>query len=234
MERMAKVIKWARDLIFPPACAFCGKLLSNRMPHPDCERGLPLIENPVCPFCGVGEDYCTCEKKPGAVTRTAAPFYYRDAAKDAIKRLKFAGAAYAAERLGDEMAKTVSTRFCGVTFDLVVPVPMEREKQRDRGYNQAALLAKRVASRLSIPFLPHALVVVGFKKEQHALDKAARKRNVRGVYGVDPAAHISGKHILLVDDICTTGATLEECAKMLKKSGAASIYAAICARVVAN
>lgn len=222
------------DVLFPPACPWCGQLLGPGGGHTACESKLPRVENPICTLCGRGTDRCDCGARRSDVRRVVSPFYYEGGVEDAIKRLKYGRAAYVAAAFGEEMARTVVQRLCGVPLSLVVPVPMERAKQRERGYNQAALLAKETAKRLNLPCDEKALHLSGKKQEQHTLGREARAANVFGVYDVLHPERVRGQTILLVDDISTTGATIKECAKMLMLSGAAAVYGCTAALVVAK
>lgn len=222
------------DVLFPPVCPWCGKLLGNTGRHAMCESCLPRVENPICTLCGRGIDRCDCGGRRGDVRRVVSPFYYEGSVKDSLVRLKYAGAAYMAAALGEEMAQTVTLRLHSVPLSLVVPIPMERAKQRRRGYNQAELLAHETAKWLQLPYGKGVLRLNGKKEEQHTLDRFARAANVFGIYTVPRPERIKGQTILLVDDISTTGATLRECAKILMLSGAAAVYGCTAALVVAK
>ena len=222
------------NLLFPPVCPWCGELLRQGERHTKCEAALPRVENPICTLCGRGTDRCTCGARKSELRRVVSPFYYEGGVEDALKRFKYAGASYAARPLAKEMARTVTERLRGVPISAVAPVPMERAKQRRRGYNQAALLAKGLAKELGLPCEERLLRLTGDKQEQHTLDRAARAANVFGVYSVPHPERAAGRTILLVDDISTTGATLRECAKMLSLAGAAAVYGCTAALVVAK
>lgn len=117
--------------------------------------------------------------------------------------------------------------------DLLVPVPISRTRQRQRGYNQAAMLARALAENVAIPFYPQALHRVRSTPSQVGLDRNARRENVRGAFVADPR-WVRGKRVVVVDDVCTSGATLEACAAALYQAGAVSVWGFTLARVILN
>lgn len=129
------------------------------------------------------------------------------------------------------MAQTVQTRFAGINFDWVTCVPLSRERRRERGYNQSERLAQVVASHLGLPMHADALTKIYHNEEQHRLNMQKRRANVLGVYEAK-ADVVQGKTILLVDDIATTGSTLEECAKVCMLEGAQAVYCVTAALVM--
>lgn len=114
-------------------------------------------------------------------------------------------------------------------FDLIVPVPLHPARQRERGFNQAALLAELLSCKISIPARP-VLERVRYTTTQTAFDRAERMENLHGAFRLRKNADVQQLRVLLVDDVLTTGSTLSECARVLKKAGAASVYAVTAAR----
>jgi len=205
------------NLIFPPKCPFCQKVQDSVGICLACEKALPRTK--------AGED---CWNGTGGLC-CAAPLWYEDAARDALLRLKFRGAAAAAEPLGELMARCAAEHFSG-RFDTVTWVPISRRRARERGYDQSELLA-RAACRLW-DTKPQALLVktVDNAPQSTMTDAAARRANVLGVYELRRGMAVSGKRILLVDDIHTTGATLEECIRVLRDAGAADVVCVVAAK----
>jgi len=120
-------------------------------------------------------------------------------------------------------------RLRGREFDMIVPVPLHPTRQRERGFNQASLLAELLRARMSIPCKP-MLKRVRYTTTQTALDRAERMENLHNAFRLRKNADVRGLHVLLIDDVLTTGSTLSECARILKRSGAISVYAATAAR----
>ena len=120
-------------------------------------------------------------------------------------------------------------RLRGREFDIIVPVPLHPTRQRERGFNQASLLAELLRARMSIPCKP-MLKRVRYTTTQTALDRAERMENLHNAFRLRKNADVRGLHVLLIDDVLTTGSTLSECARILKRAGAISVYAATAAR----
>ena len=201
------------DLLFPPKCPFCGRVREHGGICPACEKALPWTEeNDVSRNIAGGP-------------RCAAPLWYEGLAREGMLRFKFQGASASAAALGGLVARCAAEQFSG-EFDTVTWVPVSRKRLRKRGYDQAELLA-RAACRLW-DTQPERLLnkTVDNPAQSGISDAAARRANVLGVY--EARGDVRGKRVLLIDDICTTGATLAECARVLKDAGAESV---VCAAV---
>jgi ComF family protein len=120
-------------------------------------------------------------------------------------------------------------RLRGRQFDIIVPVPLHPARLRERGFNQASLLAELLGARISIPSKP-LLQRIRYTTTQTALDRAERMENLHNAFRLRKNADVRGLHVLLIDDVLTTGSTLSECARVLKRAGAISVYAATAAR----
>ena len=203
------------DLFFPPKCPFCGKVLDHAGICPACEKALPWTEE------GAG-----VRELSGGV-RCAAPLWYEGKVREGLLRFKFQGARAAAGPLGELVARCAAERFSGA-FDVVTWVPVSRRRLRSRGYDQARLLAES-ACRLWEVRPEQLLQKITDNPAQSGLtEETARRANVLGVYEAAEPERIQGCRILLVDDICTTGATLAECARTLRDAGAADVMC-VCA-----
>lgn len=203
------------DLFFPPKCPFCGKVLDHAGICPACEKALPWTEE------GAG-----LRELPGGL-QCAAPLWYEGKVREGLLRFKFQGARAAAGPLGELVVRCAAERFSGA-FDVVTWVPVSRRRLRSRGYDQARLLAES-ACRLWEVRSEQLLQKITDNPAQSGLtEEAARRANVLGVYEAAEPERIQGYRILLVDDICTTGATLAECARTLRDAGAADVMC-VCA-----
>lgn len=203
------------DLLFPPKCPFCGRVEDRAEICPACRRELPWTED--------GEQEQTL---PGKL-RCVAPLWYEGLAREGLLRFKFQGASGAADVLGQLIAASAAERYPG-EFDTVTWVPVSRKRLRRRGYDQSRLLTE-AACRLWETRPAALLEKTRDNPAQSSLsDAAARRANVLGIYRAAPEA--AGKRILLVDDIVTTGATLQECARTLREAGAESVVCAAVAR----
>ena len=211
MSRYAALL----DLFFPPKCPFCGKVLDHAGICPACEKALPWTEE------GAGV------RELSGGLQCAAPLWNEGKVREGLLRFKFQGARAAAGPLGELVARCAAERFSGA-FDVVTWVPVSRRRLRSRGYDQARLLAES-ACRLWEVRPEQLLQKITDNPAQSGLtEEAARRANVLGVYEAAEPERIQGCRILLVDDICTTGATLAECARTLRDTGAADVMC-VCA-----
>lgn len=210
-------------LFFPRRCPGCGAATAEGLFCARCEEALVWLEPGYCPLCGEPAGRCACGGRPlGGV---AAPFsYHAPAASAAIHRLKFSGHPENSRPLARYMAAALLRRWPGQTFDLVLEVPMTQAAVRRRGYNQSALLARELARLLHLPRVEKVLRKTRSNQVQHTLSRQQRWKNVQGVYSVVDEPKIRGKIVVLVDDIVTTGATMEACAQALRQAGAAQVY----------
>lgn len=204
------------DLLFPPKCPFCGRVRETQGICPGCEKALPWTQ---------GEQ--GLKTLPGG-TVCAAPLWYEDLAREGLLRFKFQGASAAAEPLGELIAQCAAERFSG-EFDVVTWVPVSRRRLRKRGYDQAELLARAACRVWGVK--PERLLqkTMDNPAQSGLTEPAARRANVLGVYEAADVGRIQGRRVLLVDDICTTGSTLAECARTLRAAGAASVVCAAAA-----
>ncbi len=215
-------------------CDLCGAELFDYPVHrlcTACERSLPKANNP-CPRCGRegrAEGLCLdCKARPPLYTRGFAPFVYKAGAGLAVNRLKKNTpklSAYFGERMAERFLQS------GAPVEgelLLVPVPLDAERERERGYNQAELLAESVQLRLEQAGIRAELRKELYKARPTKLQKQMtgkeRAENVKGAYRLRSRKPFVGKTVLLVDDVCTTGATGNECTKKLLAAGATAVY----------
>ena len=209
---------WDRvlDLLFPPRCPFCGQVLDSPGACGRCEARLPWTEE--------------VRQLPDGL-RCTAPLRYEGAVREALLRLKFAGASGAAMGLGTLLARCAAERFSG-EFDVVAWVPVSRRRRRERGYDQSYLLARSACRCWGVE--PERLLekTADNPAQSGLAGRAARWANVREVYR--PLARCRDRRVLLIDDICTTGATLCACARTLRRGGAAEVLALTAALTAEN
>ena len=201
------------NLLFPPKCPFCRRILDAPGVCDACQKELPWT----------GEHEAVREGPDGL--RCAAPLWYEGKVREAILRLKFKGGAAAAEPLGALVAQCAAEHLSG-EFDTVTWVPVSRKRRRQRGYDQAELLARGACRIWGVKPVALLRKVQDNPAQSGLKEDAARRANVLGVYELRPGADVTGRHVLLIDDVCTTGATLTECIRVLREAGASSVACA--------
>ena len=229
MDNLTRITEWLLAIFFPKRCAGCGRVIRYDEDWcENCHATLPLILPPICPQCGASKDRCRCGGRRHHYDRICAPLYYRDQARMAIVRYKRDALRPISKPLAALMAPVIR-RECGEAMpDMVTFIPSYRNDVHERGFNPSRVLAEQIAAELGIPCrqLLHKLFRTKAQKE---LPAVFRTGNVFGAFDVVEGEALLGKHILLIDDVRTTGATLNECAKMLKISGAATVTVAVAA-----
>lgn len=214
------------DALFPKRCAGCGA-----GPWPFCDRcrsDVVALAPPWCERCGApsSEPVCRCRHcPPAAIARARAPFLFEGPVRRAVHRLKFAGWLPVAEALGAAMVRTWEGRADAVTW-----VPLSRRRLSDRGFDQARALAGEVAAGLDLP-LRRLLRRVGDHGPQARRGGEARRLAMRGMFEARPR---SASHVLVVDDVLTTGATAGACAEVLLEAGASRVDVLTAARSVSG
>lgn len=208
------------DLIFPPKCVFCRRLLRKG------EDGICARCQEHLPWC-VGSE---AEQTMEFVSLCASPLWYQDEVRESFHRYKFKGSRGYAKVYGRLMAQCVRDHLTG-TYDLITWVPLSEQRRKARGYDQAMLLAESAALELG-DVAAETLVKVRDTSAQSALgkDDSARRANVLGVYRPTDPELIAGQRVLLMDDVVTTGSTLSECARTLRTAGAADVVCVTLAR----
>ena len=219
------------DLLYPPKCVGCDR--EGRLLCAPCLEGLPHLVPPFCLRCSqpiAHGDVCRrCVDSPLAIDGIAAPFRMEGAAREAVHRLKYNNLRAAAPVMGELLADFLTVR--QIHGDVLIPVPLHRRRERQRGYNQAALLAREAGERLEVPVTSEALSRSKNTPSQTGRSQADERRaNVQDAFFCPDPSLVKGLRVLLVDDVCTTGATLEACSVALKEAETASVTGVAFAR----
>lgn len=217
------------DFVFPRLCCGCGERViePGRLICVPCERLMAELALPLCPTCGLpdaraGASRCSdCPRGEIFFTAARACTPFAGLASVVVHKLKYSRRLEYADFMAGRMEAVAREEFAGIGFDALVPVPLYPTRQRERGFNQAAELARRIAPALRAPVEPTFLLRTRPTSSQTRLKKNDRAENVRGAFSCPRPAAVAGKRLLLVDDVYTTGATLNECARMLKEAGRA-------------
>jgi len=226
------------NIFFPPVCPVCEDAVADGLFCKACTEGLysQKILGPICDVCGVpfvsasSPDHtcgvCLVQKTPFVSFRSA--LIYNGAVVEAIHSFKYGGKVILGRPLGRLLAESINLP---VTPDLIIPVPLHKKRLRMRGFNQSLLLAREVSRRLKVKTDYTNLKRLKNTAQQVNLRAKERLDNVKGAFALKRPGDIAGKTALLIDDVYTTGATIRECSKALKKAGA-KVYAATLARTV--
>jgi len=230
--------------LYPPTCAGCGEAVSPAEPLEFCARcwdSLELVRSPFCPTCGLplspeAPAPYQCGACLGGLyrfdrARAAGP--YRGLLREVIHRFKYQGHISLARPLA-QLLLPPARELCTLNvIHVVVPVPLHRRRLRDRGFNQAALLARRLGASLNLPVGYTVLSRRRWTEPQIGLSPNQRAENVRGAFAVSESAVVRGRGVLLVDDVFTTGETVDQCVRELKRAGARAVAVLTVARTVA-
>lgn len=218
------------DLLFPPRCVGCRRPGSWLCPK--CRRGIKRITGPLCPCCGrpvtqSGRLCSTCRRKAPPIGGIRSAAYFEGVLREAIHRFKYRGGQVLARPLGQLMTERWSAYH--IPAEVLIPVPLHPTRLAERGYNQATLLARELGAAIGLPVETDSLVRIRATAPQVTLDAAARQENVQGAFRcLDD--RMADRRVVLIDDLCTTGATLSACSTALQEVGAASVWAYTLAR----
>lgn len=226
------------DFILPPLCPMTGRAVGEAHTiDPAYWAQLTFIQAPMCAQCGAPFDKhvldgirCgACLQQPPHFARARAALKYDDASAPLILKFKHADATHLSPLLAQWLQQ--AGREILADAHLLLPVPLHRRRLLRRRYNQAALLAAMLAEKSSVPCDPLLLRRIKHTESQGQKTRTQRLENVGGVFSVTDAAKVKDKNIILIDDVLTTGATVNECAKTLLKAGAARVDVLVVARV---
>jgi ComF family protein len=233
-------------VLLPAPCRICDQPLSRATRIPVCESCLASFERIADPMC-----QCCGRPRPVAMAAaTVAPLcrlcrdevygfdcarsfaVYNDALGTAIVLLKYEQVTRMGHWFAERLEETLAAHGNGFRPDVVVPVPLHPERLRERGYNQAEMMARPLARRLRLDLRAYLLVRTRPRPPQLVLSRTERWRSVRGAYATHERAKVDKLRVLLVDDVLTTGATLDACSRVLRRAGAAAVMGLTVARVV--
>ena len=216
-------------LIFGNHCKYCGEIINfGESLCSECKNDLPRITGEKCSFCGAGKDRCDCKKAKMRYDGICAPFYYEKTIETTIRKFKFADKPYISKVLAENLANTVKEDFADIKFDFIDFIPFSTSQEKKRKYNPAGEIAKELSKIIGVPI--NNVLTKPFETEtQHSSGAVYRQGNVAGAYDIIENADVQGKTVLLVDDIKTTGSTLNECVRVLKIAGAEKVYCAVAA-----
>lgn len=235
---MRKFLSGLGELLFPPRCVICGTYTDMGGLCGGCLAQVSFIGSPMCPKCGMpypveeGVDHlcgdCIKGGQHFSVARSVG--IYKDNILEIVHRFKYGGKLPAGRLLGSLMAARAEDFFIIRQYDVIIPVPLHRDRLRQRGFNQSLLLAREIAGNFDMPVEFETLIRVRDTGPQVNLGGDERRENVKGAF--EAADSVKGKRVLLIDDVMTTGSTVRECARSLAGKGALEVAVYTAARAI--
>jgi competence protein ComFC len=227
------------SLFYPPLCVVCSSIVDEReYLCESCRSRAPRITSPACakcsePFSGaITQTFscANCEHRILHFDAAVAAYRSRGLVRRLVHEFKYGRQRHLRHPLAGWLGETMSDlRLRGRHFDMIVPVPLHPARERERGFNQATLLAELLSGRIAVP-LRSVLERIRYTTTQTAYDRNERMENLHDAFRLRKKMNVRELRVLLIDDVLTTGSTLSECARVLKEAGAISVYAATAAR----
>ena len=220
-------LKKLGDLVYPAniKCVCCGRELDETADFcKPCYKALPLNRR-YCKYCGAplsGSVCYSCSNGERSFCKARSPFMYTGNIVNMVRKFKYDGAKY----LFEPLSKFMADRYLKSHFDcdIIVPVPVHKKRLKERGYNQAEELAKGVSKLVHVPIENSAVTRVKFSVSQTELSGEEREKNVLDSFAMQNSEDIVGKNVLVIDDVMTTGSTVDEVSKLLLENGANKVY----------
>ena len=245
MQTVTKEIKdvffVVKEIVYPRRCPVCDGILNTfelkdrrikrgRLIHDDCIKKIKYVKAPICIKCGkglkgedAGKEFCDdCAKMKHSYDRGVSLFQYRSVS-GSIYRFKYMGRQEYADFYARATKKVLGKKLSALDIDLIVPVPMYRRKAAERGYNQAEVYARKVSEMLDIPMCADLVHRSRNTLPMKNLDVRGRRNNLKKAFNIQ-RNDVKFKCILIIDDIYTTGSTIDEIARLLRLAGAKKVY----------
>jgi ComF family protein len=248
-QTLGERFDWLVDWLYPPRCRACGGRIHGRDAEYFCSSCWPNIQrvsHPLCTSCGrpfpdsSGDDHvcgACLERTCHFVRAHAWACYPTEAAmehplRQVIQKFKYGRKVSLGKPLGQLMARGCADFLAQCECDVIIPVPLHSKRLRWRGFNQSVLLARQISRVYNIPLDCFTLCRSKDTPPQTQLTEEERRRNMRGAFILNPRSSVKKKSVLLVDDVYTSGATVNECSRVLKRGGAKAVYVLTLARAV--
>ncbi len=218
-------------IIYPRRCPICHEPVSapEAFVHPECLKSVPVLTEPRCKKCGKGvesreREYCAdCTTQRHWFTRGVAVYEYGGRIKQSVQKFKFQNKREYADFYVGQMCKSLKPFLPVWQPEALIPVPLHKTREKKRGFNQAQLLAEGIGEIFQIPVLPDLVVRVVATRPQRKLNKKKRKNNLKNAFKI-PAYDVKLKRVLVIDDIYTTGSTIDAISEQLTEKGVEQVY----------
>ncbi len=217
------------DFVYPPYCLLCEAYLDAKedLVCASCWQALPLLPQPLMPVATLH----ILSGVPAWFDKSIAAYEYSPSVQELIHHFKYFGMHGLAKELGKKIGERIVQHNLTGEIDALVPVPLHAQRMRERGYNQAELLAEQVSELIGVPCLKDVLLRTRYTQPQAAMRREERRSNIQGAFAIKTGSTIDKARIALVDDVLTTGSTMNECAQVLRQAGAASVMSVTVVRV---
>lgn len=229
MNKLQKIGRFCADIVYPNRCPCCNNFIMwNKYLCAECEKKVLIDTDELCQKCGKRQEECICMNLL-EYDRAFVVSYYENETKDALINLKRALNKNFGLFAGEKLGNLIKADANWLSFDGIVPVPMEKYQKFTRGYNQAEIIAESISEVTSIPVMKNCIVKEKGYKPQHTLNAEEREKNV--LCFNSGRRKLDGMSLIICDDILTTGSTLNRCAEILKLCGAKTVCAAVASTV---
>jgi competence protein ComFC len=226
------------DFFFPRLCLVCMEKLGEdeEVICDSCRKTMHEVAKPVCPLCGAGARKLSkkkcydCPKPPTFFDRARARYQYAGVLPEAIRKMKYRKRLEAVDVFGKLLFLYWKEEMGDEQVDCIIPVPLHASRERHRGFNQAEMIADVLTRYSEVPTVAGALLRIRPTKTQTGLLPDERRKNVEGAFAVPYAPIVKDRRVLLIDDVYTTGSTVNECARVLKEAGCARVAVLTLAR----
>ena len=229
---LSKIKESLIDVVFPRRCPVCDRVLAmgNRTVCPKCRKSLVFIGSKGCRKCGrlltdSDEEYCEdCKSTAHVFDRALSAFVYNDAFRKSVFRFKNGGRQEYADFYAEALYRIYGAEIRAFDADAIVPVPLHKSKMKERGYNQAELIASKLAKKLYIPMCNNRIIRVNRATAQKTLGASQRRKNLKKAF-IIKGNDVKLKRVIIVDDVYTTGSTIGEISVVLKRHGTEKVLA---------
>jgi ComF family protein len=236
------ILNYVGDIIFPRQCPACAEILDQPARQffcSSCSGRINFITDNFCPICGIpffsspaGSHICgDCLGNRPYFAQARAVAGFETVIMEAIHKFKYSRSLSAGNALGCLMADFSFPDFVFSEYSLLIPVPLHIKRLRERGFNQSLLLAREIGKKHELPVNFSLLKRIKFTLTQTGLNKIEREKNIKGAFAVKDRKKVAGRNIILIDDVYTTGATINECSRVLLKAGAQKVAVLTLSRV---
>jgi len=229
------MLKKIVDILYPEECPVCQKILTESIDrqmhvHRSCYKKLKRVKEPMCRRCGKPvlseqQEYCfDCSRRTVSYESGHSLWIYDACSSESVFHYKYSGRRAYADFYGDALVCFYGEWIRSLQVQQLIPVPLSRQKMKVRGFNQAGILAEKIGTQLQIPVNDRGLIRIHSTAPQKELGRLEREQNLRNVFRADERYFRDIHRVLLIDDIYTTGSTVNYCAEALKSAGVEKIW----------